>query len=75
MPMAMLIAMFGRSKGPQAALKFFVYTFLPSALLLVAMLWLYSHTGTFDFAELQQAIAGDTAGFTARGLYWASSNT
>jgi NADH-quinone oxidoreductase subunit M len=71
-PMAMLIAMFGRSKGPQAALKFFVYTFLPSALLLVAMLWLYSHTGTFDFAELQQAIAGDSAGFTARGLYWAS---
>ncbi|MGC2619058.1 MAG: proton-conducting transporter membrane subunit, partial [Acidobacteriaceae bacterium] len=39
-PMAILIAMFGRDRGPQAALKFFVYTFLPSALFLVAILWL-----------------------------------
>ena len=36
-PMAILIAMFGRKRGPQAALKFFVYTFVPSALLLVAI--------------------------------------
>ncbi|HVJ07045.1 MAG TPA: NADH-quinone oxidoreductase subunit M [Acidisarcina sp.] len=71
-PMAMLIAMFGRSKGPQAALKFFVYTFLPSAFLLVAILWLYAHTGTFDFASLQQAIAGGSAGLPARGIFWAS---
>jgi NADH-quinone oxidoreductase subunit M len=72
-PMAMLIAMFGRTnKGPKAAMKFFVYAFLPSALLLVAILWLYAHTGSFDFAELQPMIANGQAGVTARGLTWAS---
>ena len=71
-PMAMLIAMFGRSKGPQAALKFFLYTFIPSALFLVAILWLYAHTGTFDFVSLQQAIADGSANLPARGIFWAS---
>ena len=55
-PMAILIAMFGRDRGAPAALKFFVYTFLPSALLLVAILWLYAKTGTFDFVQLQSAL-------------------
>lgn len=69
-PMALLIAMFGRRNGPRAALKFFVYTFLPSALLLVAILWLYARSGTFDFVQLQAMIAG--GGLAAKGLFWAS---
>jgi NADH-quinone oxidoreductase subunit M len=52
-PMAILIAMYGRKKGPAAALKFFLFTFIPSAPLLVAILWLYARTGTFDFVTLQ----------------------
>src|SRR5665213_2469643 len=49
-PMAILIAMFGRTEagrgisenpGSKAALRFFLYTFIPSAPLLVAILWLY----------------------------------
>ena len=40
-PMAILIAMYGRKDGPKAALKFFLFTFIPSAPLLVAILWLY----------------------------------
>ncbi len=52
-PMAVLIAMYGRKNGPRTALKFFLFTFIPSAPLLVAILWLYSRTGTFDFATLQ----------------------
>jgi NADH-quinone oxidoreductase subunit M len=52
-PMAILIAMYGRKDGPKAALKFFLFTFIPSAPLLVAILWLYSQTGSFDFATLQ----------------------
>jgi NADH-quinone oxidoreductase subunit M len=72
-PMAMLIAMFGRSsKGPTAALKFFVYTFVPSALFLVAILYLYARVGTFDFAALQQAIASGTATFPHHALMWVS---
>jgi NADH-quinone oxidoreductase subunit M len=38
----------------------------------VAILWLYAHTGTFDFTELQQAIGGGLTGLPARGLTWAS---
>jgi NADH-quinone oxidoreductase subunit M len=30
-PMAILIAMYGRKDGPKAALKFFLFTFIPSA--------------------------------------------
>ncbi|WP_236657060.1 complex I subunit 4 family protein [Acidisarcina polymorpha] len=69
-PMAIAIAMFGRDRGPQAALKFFVYTFLPSALFLVAILWLYAKTGSFDFVVLQQALASGNLGATPQALTW-----
>lgn len=69
-PMVILIAMYGRKDGPKAALKFFLFTFIPSAPLLVALLWLYARTGSFDFTALQNAIAHGW--FPAAGLYWAS---
>lgn len=56
-PMAILIAMYGRKDGPKAAVKFFLFTFIPSAPLLVAILWLYARTGTFNFSDLQVLIA------------------
>ena len=56
-PMAVLIAMYGRKEGPKAAIKFFLFTFIPSAPLLVAILYLYSRTGTFNFTELRTLIA------------------
>ena len=67
-PMAILIAMYGRRDGPKAALKFFLFTFIPSAPLLVAILWLYARTGTFNFAELQVLIA--TGSLPAGPLCW-----
>ena len=69
-PMAILIAMFGRERGRQAALKFFIYTFLPSALFLVAILWLYAKTGTFDFVQLQSALAANP--LSSAALWWVS---
>jgi NADH-quinone oxidoreductase subunit M len=71
-PMAILIAMFARNRGPQIALKFFLYTFIPSALFLVAILWLYGKTGTFDFVQLQNALTNSTASFTPQSLWWVS---
>jgi NADH-quinone oxidoreductase subunit M len=56
-PMAVLIAMYGRKEGQKAATKFFLFTFIPSAPLLVAILWLYARTGTFNFSELRLLIA------------------
>lgn len=67
-PMAILIAMYGRKEGPQAAIKFFLFTFIPSAPLLVAILWLYARTGTFNFVDLQSLIASGS--LPAGPLYW-----
>ena len=69
-PMAILIAMFGRMDGAKAATKFFLYTFIPSAPLLVAILWLYAKTGSFDFARLQAGIA--LGSIPTSALAWAS---
>jgi NADH-quinone oxidoreductase subunit M len=69
-PMAILIAMYGRKDGPKAALRFFLFTFIPSAPLLVAILWLYSVTGSFDFTTLQILIAHGN--FPAGALFWAA---
>jgi NADH-quinone oxidoreductase subunit M len=69
-PMAILIAMYGRKDGPKAAMKFFLFTFIPSAPLLVAILWLYAQTGSFDFAYLQILIAQGT--MPAGALFWAA---
>jgi NADH-quinone oxidoreductase subunit M len=66
-PMVILIAIFGRTDNRRrAAIKYFLYTFIPSAILLVGMLWLYSQTGTFDVPALTQlaathGISGNTA--------------
>ena len=63
-PMAILIAMYGRKDGPQAALKFFLFTFIPSAPLLVAILWIYARTGSFDFVDA--AATAPTRNFPCR---------
>lgn len=67
-PMAILIAMYGRKDGPKAAIKFFLFTFIPSAPLLVAILWLYARTGTFNFSELRLLIGSGS--LPAGPLLW-----
>jgi NADH-quinone oxidoreductase subunit M len=53
-PLTLLIATFGRTENRRrAAIKFFLYAFIPSAILLAAILWLYVRTGTFDLPALQ----------------------
>jgi NADH-quinone oxidoreductase subunit M len=57
-PMTLLIATFGRTANRRrAAIKYFLYTFIPSAILLVGMLWIYAKTGTFQLPELAQLAA------------------
>lgn len=69
-PMAILIAMYGRKEGARAATKFFLFTFIPSAPLLVAILWLYTKTGTFNFVDLRADVA--TGVLPVAGLSWAA---
>jgi NADH:ubiquinone oxidoreductase subunit 4 (subunit M) len=58
-PMTILIATFGRTENRRrAAIKYFLYAFIPSAILLVAVLWLYVKTGTFDCRKADAARIG-----------------
>ncbi len=41
--------------GPYAAIKFFLYTLVGSLLMLVAILWLWNETGTFDARQWTDA--------------------
>ena len=60
-PMYFLIGIWGHDRRIYAAMKFILYTMFGSILMLVAVLWLYNITGTFDFplilAQLQKGPA------------------
>ncbi len=47
-PMYLSIGVWGMERRSYAAIKFFIYTFLGSALLLVALLYLRMHTNSFE---------------------------
>ncbi len=50
-PMYLSIGIWGMRRRSYAAIKFFIYTFLGSALLLVALLYLRMHSGTFNILD------------------------
>jgi len=52
-PMYFIIGMWGHERRIYAAVKFILYTMLGSILMLVAILWLYNLTGTFDLQDIQ----------------------
>ena len=54
-PMYFLIGEWGGTNRVYAAIKFFIYTFAGSALMVVAILLVYFSTGTFDIVKLQDA--------------------
>jgi len=51
-PMYFLIGIWGHDRRIYAAVKFFLYTMVGSMLMLVAIIFLYNHTGTFDYQEI-----------------------
>lgn len=53
-PMFLIIGIWGGPRRVYATIKFFLYTFLGSVFMLVALLYLYSQANTFDIAQLQQ---------------------
>ncbi|HKV78417.1 MAG TPA: NADH-quinone oxidoreductase subunit M [Candidatus Sulfotelmatobacter sp.] len=56
-PMALLIGVFGHERKVYAAVKFFMYTMIASVFMLAAILWLYAHTGSFDFVVIREQVA------------------
>ena len=59
-PMYIIIGVWGGPNRVYAAFKFFLYTLMGSLLMLVALLYLYTQTHTFDLATWQAAKIGFT---------------
>ncbi len=55
-PMYLMVGAWGGPRRRPAAVKFFVYTFLGSALMLVSILYLHSQAGSFDFVEIMNRL-------------------
>ena len=53
-PMFLIIGIWGGERRVYATIKFFLYTFLGSVLMLVAFIYLYSKTGNFNFFSFME---------------------
>ncbi|MGH9791065.1 MAG: complex I subunit 4 family protein, partial [Candidatus Acidiferrales bacterium] len=70
-PMYFLIGVWGHQRRIYAAIKFVLYTMAGSILMLVAILWLYNATGTFDLIEIQTRLqAGSLPDWTRTKEIW-----
>jgi NADH-quinone oxidoreductase subunit M len=56
-PMYFLIGVWGHDRRIYAALKFFLYTFAGSVLMLAAIIYLYNRAGTFDYSSILAMIS------------------
>lgn len=64
-PMFLIIGVWGGPRRVYASFKFFLYTFLGSVLMLIAMMAMYSHAGTTDIPTLMKPGA-----FPAEMQWW-----
>jgi len=63
-PMYFLIGIWGHDRRIYAALKFFLYTFAASVLMLTAIIYLYNHTGTFNYPEILAQLSSGKLAFS-----------
>jgi NADH-quinone oxidoreductase subunit M len=69
-PMYLLVGSFGGPRRAPAAVKFFVYTFAGSVLMLTCILYLHSLAGTFDYADILSRLSSGQATLTAAQQLW-----
>ncbi len=69
-PMYFLIGVWGHERRIYAALKFFLYTFAGSVLMLVAIIYLYGRAGTFDYTVILSHLQSGALSFTGREESW-----
>ena len=62
-PMYFLIGIWGHDRRIYATVKFFLYTFAGSVLMLGAIIYLYNLTGTFDYVEIVSQIQSGKVAF------------
>jgi len=73
-PMYLIIGVWGSENRLYAAIKFFLYTFLGSAFMLVSFLYMYSKSGSFslhDFYTLKMGMTAQTLIFISFFLAFA----
>ena len=59
-PMFLIIGIWGGARRVYATIKFFLYTFLGSVLMLVALIWLYLEGGSYEIAAMHRLPIGMT---------------
>ena len=62
-PMYFLIGIWGHDRRIYATVKFFLYTFAGSVLMLAAIIYLYNLTGTFDYVQILDQIQSGKLAF------------
>ena len=67
-PMYFMIGMWGHERRIYATVKFILYTMFGSILMLVAILWLYGLSGSFDLFTVEQYLASSTLPHTTELL-------
>jgi NADH-quinone oxidoreductase subunit M len=65
-PMYFLIGIWGHERRIYAAVKFIIYTMFGSILMLVAMVWLYELSGSFDLPQIQSMLVTGQVSLTLR---------
>jgi NADH-quinone oxidoreductase subunit M len=59
-PMFIIIGIWGGARRVYATIKFFLYTFLGSVFMLVALIYMYQQAGSYEIAALQRMPLGMT---------------
>ena len=74
LPLYFMIGIWGHGRNIYSAVKFFLYTLSGSAMMLAAILYLYSRAGSFDYEVLLAQISSGALHFTSLEeslLFWA----
>jgi len=69
-PMALLIGIWGHERRVYAAVKFFLYTMVASVFMLAAIIWLYVHAGSFDYATIRTKLATGEIALGGNAALW-----
>src|SRR5579884_642215 len=63
-PMYFLIGIWGYDRRIYAAVKFFIFTMVGSMMMLVAIIYVYGRTGTFDYLAIIAKLQNGSSGFS-----------
>jgi NADH-quinone oxidoreductase subunit M len=69
-PMYFLIGIWGHERRIYSAVKFFLYTMAGSALMLVAIIYLYNQAGTFDYTKILAGLQSGAIGLSSTEQLW-----